>query len=168
MKKTFLFLTIFILLNHFAQAQYKIDKLKYDYRDYSHQAGDRYSPTGAGIESFFLPGLGQMIAGEGMRGVVFLTGATGCIVLVGIGMTDMFTESTETSGGGLYLAGLLGYAVVDIWAIIDAVRVAKVKNLAFRDKKNTSYNFKIEPYLSTEYLNQTGSVPIGLTFKVRF
>jgi hypothetical protein len=168
MKKELLSLTIIFIISVSANAQYRINKTNYNYRDYSHQAGDRYSPTGAGIESFFLPGLGQMIAGEGVRGVVFLTGATGCMVLLGIGMTDMYTESTEASGGGLYLAGLLGYMVVDIWAIVDAVRVAKVNNLAFRDKKSTSFNLKIEPYISTEYYNQTWSVPLGLSLKVRF
>ena len=168
MKKSFLLLGIYFLLNTCAEAQYRTDKLNYNFRDYSHQAGDRYSPTGAGIESFFLPGLGQMIAGEGMRGVVFLTGATGCMVLLGVGMTYAYTESTEENGGGLFLAGLLGYAVVDIWSIVDAVRVAKVKNLAFRDKKNASLNLKIEPYINTEYYNQTGSVPMGLSLKIRF
>jgi hypothetical protein len=168
MKKAFISLIVIIIMSVSATAQYRINKTNYNYRDYSHQAGDRYSPTGAGIESFFLPGLGQMIAGEGVRGVVFLTGATGCMVLLGIGMTNAYTESTEATGGGLYLAGLLGYMVVDIWSIVDAVRVAKVNNLAYRDKKSTSLNFKIEPYISTEYYNKNGSVPMGLTLKVRF
>lgn len=170
MKKAFLSLIIICFLSVSADAQYRINKTNYNYRDYSHQEGDRYSPAGAGIESFFLPGLGQMIAGEGVRGVVFLAGATGCVVLLGIGMTDMYTESTtsDQSGGGLYLAGLLGYMVVDIWSIVDAVRVAKVNNLAYRDKKNSSVNLKIEPYISTEYYYQNGSVPMGLTLTIRF
>lgn len=168
MKKSFLSLIVIFIMSVSATAQYRVNKTNYNYRDYSHQAGDRYSPTGAGIESFFLPGLGQMIAGEGVRGVVFLAGATGCMVLIGVGMTDMYTESTEATGGGLYLAGLLGYMVVDIWSIVDAVRVAKVNNLAFRDKKSSSFNLKIEPYVSTEYFNQTGSIPMGFTLTIRF
>jgi hypothetical protein len=168
MKKALLSVIIIFIISISANAQYRINKTNYNYRDYSHQAGDRYSPTGAGIESFFLPGLGQMIAGEGVRGVVFLTGATGCMVLLGMGMTYAYTGSNEESAEGLFLAGLLGYTVVDIWAIVDAVRVAKVNNLAFRDKKSSSFNLKIEPYVSTEYFNQTGSIPMGFTLTIRF
>ena len=57
---------------------------------------------------------------------------------------------------------------VDIWSIVDAVRVAKVNNLAFRDKNKTSYNFQIQPYFNTTYYSQTGSIPTGVTLKVRF
>ena len=38
------------------------------------------------------------------------------------------------SGAGAMLFGLTGAVVVDIWAIVDAGHVAKVNNLALRDK----------------------------------
>lgn len=172
MKKLFLFLIIAFLVNNSVNAQYRINKSKYNYRTYSHQVGDHYNTGVAGIASFLIPGLGQMISGEVGRGFVFYGGTVGCAMVFIVGFASSFhaNEYYQTSNGGpiIMLSGALGMLTVDIWSIIDAVRVAKVNNLAFRDKNKTSYNFQIQPYFNTTYYSQTGSIPTGVTLKVRF
>jgi hypothetical protein len=51
--------------------QYRINKLNYNAHDYMHQPGDRYDPTLAGVASFLVPGMGQVVAGETGRGILF-------------------------------------------------------------------------------------------------
>ena len=59
-----------------ANAQYKINKTKYDYSTWTYEEGDPYNPTTCGILSF-IPGVGQMVAGEFVRGAAFLGGVAG-------------------------------------------------------------------------------------------
>ena len=56
-------------------------------------------------------------------------------------------EAQLGSGVGIALAGLLGAVVVDIWATVDAVRVAKVNNLAWRDNYKPGAGLRISPDL---------------------
>jgi hypothetical protein len=48
---------------------------------------------------------------------------------------------------------------------IDAIRVAKVNNLAFRDKTKTGFKVKVSPYFGSF---RTETVPVGITLKVQF
>jgi hypothetical protein len=52
------------------------------------------------------------------------------------------------------MVGLVGALGVDIWSIVDAIRVAKVNNLDWRDNP-LSYNFQIQPYIfsANQYSN---------------
>ena len=52
------------------------------------------------------------------------------------------------------MVGLVGASGVDIWSIVDAIPVAKVNNLDWRDKPS-SYNFQIQPYIfsANQYSN---------------
>jgi len=176
MKRYILLLISALFISSFANAQYRINKTKYDYRTYSYQVGDRYNPPVAGVTSFILPGLGQMLSGEGGRGVAFLGGFSVCVAATTIGMIRTFDSiGSGLSGdvpreGGLLMmvAGSIGMFTVDIWSILDAVRVAKVNNLAWRDKNKTSNNFQIQPYINTTYYNKTGVIPAGITLKVTF
>ncbi len=165
-----------LLISSLANAQYKINKSKYNYRIYSYEVGDPYSPVAAGITSLLIPGLGQALSGEPKRGLVFFGGFTACTIITSIGLLRLVEligsgisgEVPKGSGLGMMAAGSVGMYTVDIWSIIDAVRVAKVNNLAFRDKNKTSYIFQIHPFINTAYYNQYASIPIGLTLKVRF
>jgi hypothetical protein len=66
------------------------------------------------------------------------------------------------AGGALVLLSF------QIWTIVDAVRVAKVNNLAFRDKYKSSRLIKIQPYIgSINYYSSTKPVT-GLSFKYSF
>ena len=168
--KTCLILFVGVLfISSSISAQYKINKTKYNFMDYTHQVGDPYNPSVAGVCSFFVPGLGQMVSGEFLRGIAYLGGAIGCGILAGTGAgqstTDLFLEGGDgTSGSGLFLIGVAGLIVIDIWSIVDAVRVAKVNNLAWRDKSKTGYNLQLNPVA----LPVAGNFPAGMTLKVIF
>jgi hypothetical protein len=172
MKKCLLIFVSIFLISTCANAQYKVNKNKYDHHTYTHQAGDRYSVAAAGWTSFLLPGLGQMISGEGGRGAAFLVPYIGCLVVYGVGagasVVDIDEGGDGTAGAGIMLAGLAGAIVVDIWAIIDAKHVAKVNNLAYRDKSKTGYNIQLQPYFNFSNYQYTSNVPVGLSMKVAF
>jgi len=71
----------FIFITASGTAQYRVNKLKYDYHDYTRSAGDRYDPIVAGVTSSLLPGLGQIISGEPGRGFVFMGAFAGCAAI---------------------------------------------------------------------------------------
>jgi hypothetical protein len=167
MKKCFIVIFGIMFIVSFANGQYKINKTKYDYHSYKYQPDDPYYPLVAGVASVFLPGLGQMVTKEVGRGVAFMGGL---LVLGFVDQLIMYGE-IELSDAGEYLIGgpvILGTVGVYLWSIGDAVRVAKVNNLSFRDKNNTSFNFQVQPYINTTYIKQNESFPVGLTLRIKF
>jgi hypothetical protein len=172
MKKCILLLICVLFINSFTNAQYRINKKKYDYRTYSYQPGDPYSPGVALITSLILPGLGQMVSGEGGRGATFLGGWLVCATVFAVGTTIYFSDIEHPfhtgEGAGLMIAGGLGAYAVYIFGTIDAVRVAKVNNLVFRDKNKTLYIFQMQPFIAPTNYSQNPSIQTGITLKVRF
>jgi hypothetical protein len=63
------------------------------------------------------------------------------------------------------LLGFAGFVAIDLISLVDAVRVAKVNNLAFRDKYKTSYKVQLSPWFGS-FHNE--SIPAGLSLKVKF
>ena len=109
-------------------------------------------PLLAGVLSI-IPGVGQMVAHEFGRGAAFFGGfSAGCWVLsvvgAGVAMGSSENETTAALGVGIVLAGISGMVAIDIWSIVDAVRVAKVNNLAWRDRNSTGFNLRIKPLIS--------------------
>lgn len=159
---------------------YKELKEKYDYNLYTPHYSDPHNIFAAGLCSFFIPGLGQMISGEVGRGFSFLGGSVGCALIYGIGgamaigSMDPYSGDVNTSvmgiGTVLLIGGLIGLITVDIYSIVDAVRVAKVKNMYMRDLQGLSnFELKLSPYIqpaSNQNFNTSASV--GLTLKARF
>lgn len=151
----------------------------YNPSDYVRMPGDSHSPVAGGICSFLIPGLGQMICGEVGRGLAFFGGTVGCCVLTGVGASLAISgayaagSGYETRVGGgiaLTLIGSIGLFAVDIWAIIDAVQVAKVKNMYLQDMRNMSseVDIKLQPYVST-ISNGYAKTPVaGLSLAVTF
>ena len=171
-RTTYITLSIFILWSAQATAQsYRQNKKVFNSRDYVRQDGDRYSPALAGITSFVLPGLGQAISGEPLRGLGFFGGALVSVAVVGVGASllidgILFGDSdTAIPGKLLFYSGLGGYLNVDIWAVFDAVKVAKVNNM-YRQSRNLG--LKISPFLSNQnYLAQAkpaAGITLGITF----
>jgi len=78
------------LITSFVEAQYKINKTRYDYRTYTYQDGDKYNPAVAGITSFLIPGLGQVISGETIRGLAFFGGFSLALASTSFGMIMTF------------------------------------------------------------------------------
>lgn len=162
------------------QAQsYKLNKEVYNPREYFPQPGDPNNPMLAGLGSLFIPGLGQVLCGETGRGLAFFGGSMAFMGVSIVGMVQNMdatlsssysSNNVETKGLGLMFAGFLGYMVVDVWSIFDAVNVAKVNNMYFQDMRGNLSSVKIElnPFVDTKnYLGQTNT-SAGLSLKVTF
>ena len=172
MKRVVLLLFCFFVIVSVTSAQYSSYKSQYDYRTYSYQPGDPYNPTLAGVASFQIPGLGQVISAESGRGLAFFGGYVGCIVLWSAGFANLSNGgSSVNSGVVLVFLGGAGLLTVSVWSIVDAVRVAKVNNLAFRDQTKPSFNIEFSPYFGNQPVfgilgNQ--SIPVGLSIRFSF
>lgn len=179
MKKSVLLLATVLLVSVVSvNAQsYIINKNNYNYKDYTPQIGDPYTPGLCGAASFFIPGLGQMISGEVGRGFAFLGGSAACGVVYGVGAYQFMSSmdpgnlfyTGRVKGVGTMLVGIAGLIVVDIWSIVDAVKVAKVNNMYVRDKsKTSSLTLGVEPYVANFNVANQQVTPVGLTVKVGF
>lgn len=158
--------------------KYKQLKTMYDYADWSSGMPERYNPALMGVCSWLIPGLGQMISGEVGRGFAWLGGTIGCYVLMGIGTTVTvgaysmydggYNEGMAIVGSLMMVASYLGLLTVDICAIVDACRVAKVRNMYEQDLKRLNYSLNLYP--SVDYINMAGAVQptAGLTLAMRF
>lgn len=146
--------------------KYKDLKKIYDYRDYIPGLIETYSPAWSGVASWVIPGLGQMISGSVGRGFAYLGGYAGCYLFTMFGAA----LSDDTAFGGfMALAGCAGMLAVDICSIVDAVRMAKVKNMYMNDLRR-KYSFELNLYPSVNYV-QTGSSlqpAAGLTLALKF
>lgn len=170
MKKIILLLAV-MMIGYTASAQtpegicpgmkYKELKEYYNYKDYV-KAPDQYrSPVGVGIASFVIPGLGQMICGEGWRGVAYLGGwlASHFVTLCGIAELNDY----------IYYAGITGAVAMRAISTVGATRIAKVKNMYKRDLAG-SYSLEVDLYPSMNYVKTVEGVQptAGLTFALRF
>ena len=173
MKKSFFLIIGILLICNISNAQYRVNKKQFDHKTYTYQYGDPSNPTMVGVASYFVPGLGQMLMGEGARGVAFLASYTGCMTLSLVGIIETF-EDIDNGGDGargqkLMWIGLGSSMGIAFWSVFDAVRVAKVNNLAFRAQNRSSIVFKIEPYLfSASAFNSKTNVSTGLSLKIKF
>lgn len=171
MKKSILFAICLLFVVAATDAQYSVNKSKYNTKDYNYQVGDLYNPVVSGIASFIIPGLGQIYSGEAGRGAAFFGGYTGCLVVGGIGLyktlMDFDLSYGDYDGGGgaivAFIAGGLGATVLYIWSIFDAVKVAKINNLAWRDGQS-AMNMRLQPYIG--HMPNTQIKTFGLSFQV--
>jgi hypothetical protein len=184
MKKTILTLSLFAvsissIFAQYSDLSYSEKKSLYNYRNFQPQYGDPYIPALSGVASFFIPGLGQMICDETNRGLAFLGGYLGSTVLYVVGaieLTNSLSASEDpsfnrasTRGSGKMILGLIGMGISSIWSIVDAVQVAKVNNLYFRDQiKKASFDLELNPYIDQLSINNTVTNPIGLSLKATF
>ncbi len=182
MKKNLSLIILCITAFSTIHAQTYSEKVEmYDTHQYVKQFGDPYSPVLAGVASYFIPGLGQMICDEGPRGLAFLGGYTGCFALMTLGYIDMYVSVVENleinSNGPVAIRGrekmaigVAGMAGIGLWSIIDAVHVAKVNNMYYRDqsKRTSGINLEIAPYAEPITMFNQVTVPVGLTLKATF
>ncbi|MBR1834106.1 MAG: hypothetical protein IJ785_01150 [Bacteroidales bacterium] len=151
--------------------KYSEYKNLYDKNKYIRQIGDPYSPSGCGWASFFIPGLGQAIADEWGRAAWIF------IVNVGLGAVSVraaynyayYGDNTSTL---LLVASSFGRLVFDIWSIVDAVNVAKIKNMhsqELRARQTSSLNISMTPYLGFASCKDNSKQPVtGLSFNLSF
>jgi hypothetical protein len=141
----------------------KYNELKqiYNFREW-HGGYERYSPFWCGVASFFIPGLGQMCAGEGLRGL----GQVG----INIGLGVLATGCGNNGYAEAYLLLTLTKVGYGIWSIIDATRVAKVKNMYETDLRSQRSDISVDMYPSLNPIfSQSGlGVAPGMTLSVAF
>lgn len=156
---------------------------------YRKEMGDPYEPAIAGLASYFIPGLGQMICGESGRGLAFLggTAATYFVTMIGFsGLTsevsyDYYSENSysynnnHNNNGSLFTAMAVGGAIstvgLYIWSIVDAIHVAKVNNLYARDlRKQSQVKIQLSPFIDTSKtaLSLNNKPALGLSLKLNF
>ena len=156
-----------------AGMKYQDLKNLYNTELYMSAAGDRYSLIGAGIASFLVPGLGQILCGETERGLMFFGGFLGG-QLIGIAIIAYganFNYSSSAAFGTFFSAYaiLAGSFAVGIYSIVDAVRVAKVKNMYEQDLMR-SYSLEASLFPSVNYTVVGGAIKpaAGLTLSLKF
>jgi hypothetical protein len=172
MKNLCMFLIAFLLVSQAINGQYSELKKKYDFQanTYYFQKSDPYNPFTAGVASFFIPGLGQMMSGETMRGICFLGGVTAILVTTFV-VSLSYLEKPELESapaGPIMAAGFVGALCIDIWSVCDAVKVAKIKNLALRDRGKTSFNLNITPYINPSDINLGHKSSLGISLNITF
>jgi hypothetical protein len=152
--------------------------LNYDYRFYTPKFDDPYNPAVCGLASFFIPGLGQMIAGEPGRGFEFWGGSMGCLFIASGGMLIfpmelMVTEEFPIVTSSIIMLSLLGYTSISILSILDATKVAKVNNMYLQDfrhkyKIDDIESMRLTPYVDRLSINNQVVTPVGLKLSVTF
>lgn len=183
MKKLFfLFFILLIVAVNVSAQYYSLNKLKFDSHQYYPEYGDIYNPILSGACSFFVPGLGQMISGETGRGLAFFGGYLGCIAIFEVGAAQIISNNIYSNGyyymnsgnnfnkgTGTMLIGLGGIVFVEIWSIVDAIKVAKVNNMYYRSLRPTSsIKLNLSPYVDHISINNQVTTPVGMTMRVSF
>lgn len=170
MKKLLLILIGTLVLSNMTFAQYSVNKTKYSTDFYQYKPGDPYNPTLAAVESLFVPGLGQALAGETKRGIIIFGSYVGCWVVYGIGGSMVTKDIASGAGWTLVIAGSLGAGVVGIWNIFDAVKVAKINNLAYRANHKTALKINLQPYVGNRINmpTQKSQIPVGMSLVMKF
>ena len=186
MKKIIIALALLLCFSAVAAAQiqashaiepgmkYREYKNYYDYHLYEHQKGDPYSRFWTGAASFVIPGLGQIFEGEWVRGLLFFAGNAA----LGTAYRSSFNVEYDSSGNViasspksfLTYVYFFGYLGVDIWAMMDAIHVAKIKNMYYQDLKamRSSLDVDLEPYFAYTP-SSDGMKPVtGLSLKLNF
>lgn len=156
---------LFLSIN--INAQYKINKSKYYLKTYHYQFGDPYNPGVMGFASLVIPGLGQILEGETARGFGFIGGLIGLNII-------KYSLLMKPESGSLHNVSNINkvrYVLIGlhIWSLFDAIHVAKVNNMVFRDQVKSTSNFQLLPYVgSYDYFRFNNEVPLGLTILINF
>lgn len=144
--------------------KYKELKYFYNYKEYVPSLIDRYSPGWTGVASFFITGLGECINGEWGRGL----GKFGGSLLLSI-VASSATYANDDATVSIAVACYAGMLAIDIWSIIDAVRIAKVKNMYEQDLRRLySFDMKISPSVNYIQNGNTLQPVAGMTLALRF
>ena len=163
---------------------YRFCKGRYNPATYVRTGADPYVPLTASALSILCPGLGQVYDGEILRAAGFFYGTIACF---GLGATYMsvvqdnryhisdpqydYSYSGYDNLRSYSTAGtvfILGGVALWIWSICDAAKVAKVKDLYFRDLmgNRSSVDAHLQPTFGL--VPQTGRPMAGLSLRLSF
>ncbi len=147
-------------------AQYRINKKIYDRHDYIYQQGDPYKPESAALLSLIIPGLGQATCGEIARGSIFFGSSIAWFAFISYYGTNFGPESKEAYDLIAYY--FLGQATISVISMIDASRVAKINNLAWRDHNRSVLNLQLQSGFSQLKINKSSKVIPMISLRVAF
>lgn len=149
--------------------KYSVIKNSYNRKDYTRNYYDNYSPGWCGVASFVIPGLGQAIENEWGRAVGFFLGNVSCNSLIYYSAQRMISYNNHESEVYQFLFGtfLAAGIALEIWSTVDAVRIAKIKNLWCQHMRSTIGNINISPTFS--YLPTSDHSPVfGVNMCISF
>lgn len=147
--------------------RYRDYNTMYRASDYVPAPGDKYIPALSGVASFFIPGLGQMICGEIGRGFAFLGMTVG--LPVAATLFAVFSNGGYATVTACAAAGVLTFMAVDIWNIVDAVQVAKIKNMYTQDVRRAyAFDLNLSPSVICVPASSGVQASVGLTLALNF
>lgn len=147
----------------------------YDPAEYVASYYDAYDPALCASLSI-IPGLGQMICHQTGRGFAFLGGAIGGAAMIGagegllmVGLNDD-NKGIVAAGATILAVGVVGLLSVEILSVVDAMRMAKVKNMYMQDMKRQSadVSLQLRPCVSTVKIANTQSPTVGMALSLNF
>lgn len=140
---------------------YRQLKAMYSTKDYIPHENDKYDPSSAGVLSL-IPGLGLCAVGEPLKSFAYVGGMAGSLFLMGLGYSMAW--GGDSGAGAVLLFGTAGFFGCYIASFISAVRVAKVKNMAIRDKA-ISFNFSPQIKMKDQFnTSNTFGLTVALSF----
>lgn len=151
--------------------QYTDYKNLYDYHNYTHQYGDSYNPTLAGLASFIIPGLGQGVCDEWGRGSAFFGGQLFCMTVTYLLLVSTARDhSANIISPVILIAGSAATLAIDIASIVDAVHVAKIKNMYYQDLHGQQASVQMSLTPCVTYINtpEANAPVVGLSLNLGF
>lgn len=151
--------------------KYKQLKALYNYKEYTPTLADKHSPAWSGVASFFIPGLGECINNEWGRGLGKFFGNVALMTTANICVQRSYVDYAPAwqIEIGVALACYAAALGLDIWSIVDAVRIAKVKNMYEQDLRQL-YTFDVDLYPSVNYIQVGNKIQptAGFTLAMKF
>lgn len=197
MKKIISLLVVMVAASSIASAQiapqgssYKELKNYYSAKDYVKSDADPYSVFWTGLESLATPGIPHLIMKETGRGWSFI-GAAVVIDIFGQSAVNKLIKQVEYKDGelvkdangsivfndeekakqavGMMFGAIVADLALRIWATVDGVKVAKVKNQYFQDLQGKkAFSANLYPSVNfAQSANGLAAAP-GMTFALTF
>lgn len=162
---------------HELQEGLRYRELKHIYgtgSSYLREKGDLYHPAIASIGSLFMNGLGQFIVDEPERGLMFMANEFLCAGIMFGGSAFLAAhqdryDDYDIAGWVCISLGAIGFIANNVMSILDASRIAKVKNLYVRDlRKQGSLSLNVQPSFNYTRTADSFAPTAGLTLALTF
>ncbi len=146
----------------------------YKVKDYVPQVGDPYNPGVAGVASFLIPGLGQALNDEWGSAVLYFLDDVLSDVCIGLNCYGIINNSEpyRTMSCYLFAASIALKTFAVVGSIIDAVNVAKIKNMYNQDirgHRTAQLNYSLSPLVTATPDMGNGSFALtGLSLTLSF
>ena len=147
-------------------------KKDYDFHAYKPAFNDKYNVGWCGFASAVIPGLGQAICNEWGSACCYFFGdiLLGSIASSAIEMSYIDPDGEYQKDIVVAVVSLAALVGLDIWNVIDATRIAKTKDLYYRDAcSSTKIGLKLQPSLAMAPAGPSGmQYAPGMSLKVSF